>query len=584
MKERDKQKIAVIAGAGPAGLTAAYELKKRTDIDPIVCESAGIVGGLSRTVSYNGNRLDLGGHRFYTKSKRVQDWWFSILPVEIDSPDTQSRTVEEWGNVDDSDREVEYLLRIEDVNTKDINSVRNTQRYRRVREPAPNPEISDKVMLSRNRLSRIFFNNVFFPYPLSFSISVIRRLGIVQSGLFFLSYIKAHIFPKKDETYLDNFFINRFGNRLYEQFFRDYTEKVWGVPCSSIRADWGAQRIKGLSLRVALKHAIIDSFSRTTHKLKSDREISLINHFYYPKHGPGQMWSTVAEQVVGAGGDIRLSHSVNGVYIEDNEVTSVTVIDENGNSYQLECDYFFSTMPIKELVNMIRPKPPEEVLRVGNGLIYRDFFTVGITVKNLDVEIRNSNGLLSRLCNKLNLSLGTRVANVVPDNWIYIQDGSVKVGRIQIYNNWSPYMVSDPHNTVSLGLEYFANQEDDLWQMPDEELIDYAIEELERINFAKKSNVLDCHVERMTKAYPAYFGTYNELNTVYDYVNSVGNLFLVGRNGLHRYNNQDHSMMTAMLAVDLIEAKKLDKTIIFRCNIDSDYQEENPRSPTAPRV
>jgi protoporphyrinogen oxidase len=575
------KKLAIIAGAGPGGLTAAYELKKRTNIQPIIFEKTDSIGGISQTAKYKGNRIDLGGHRFYTKSQRVRDWWFSLLPVQ--AQENLDGITEQWSTINDANREVEYLLPTNvSLDGDSESSVLEKKRVKRVLQPAPYPDLTDEVMLSRKRLSRIFYNSSFFPYPLSISPEVIGRLGLVNSIWIFLSYIYAHTFPRSNEEYLDSFFINRFGKRLYETFFKDYTEKVWGVPCSHIRADWGAQRIKSLSLRKALLQAVKDMFLRDSQEKEEEREVSLINHFYYPKFGPGQMWEVAADRITEAGGSIFKKHNVSRLYLEDNRVSSVSVIDSDGVEKQQNCDYFISSMPLKELVNIISPPPPADVRKIADNLVYRDFITVGLLLKKLHVKTKASNSPFAKFFDHFREK--SPPLTTLPDNWIYIQDGIVRVGRVQIFNNWSPYLVADPENTIWLGLEYFANIGDDLWKMKDKDLLELGISELEKIGFIDQSDFIDGCVLRVPKAYPAYFGSYEYLSTVYDYFNTIPNIFLIGRNGLHRYNNQDHSMMTAMLAVDLIEAKQSDKKIIFECNIDSDYQEENPRSSTAPRI
>jgi len=582
MKSSDNsQKIAIIAGAGPAGLTAAYELKKRTNIQPIVFEKSDKIGGISQTAEYKGNRMDLGGHRFYTKSQRVKDWWFSLLPVQ--AQEDLDRIHEEWSAINDANREVEYLLPTKENDPKNSESqVHEQENFHRVLQPAPHPDLADEVMLSRSRLSRIFHNNCFFPYPLSISPSVVGRLGLSNSIRIFFSYLYAHAFPRSNEEYLDSFFINRFGKRLYEKFFRDYTEKVWGIPCGQIRADWGAQRIKGLSLSKALLQALKDMLPRDSKNLEKEREISLINHFYYPKLGPGQMWEVAASRITEAGGSIFKGHNVSQIYLEDNRVSSVSIVDRDGVERKQACDYFFSSMPVKELVSIISPPPPEEVRRIADGLVYRDFMTVGLLLKKLHIEPKTGNTIFAKFFDSFREK--SPPLTTLPDNWIYIQDGVVRVGRVQIFNNWSPYLVADPKNTIWIGLEYFVNKGDDLWEMEDKDMIELGVSEMGKIGFILREDFLDGCVLRVPKAYPAYFGTYEHLSTVYDYFNTIPNLFLIGRNGLHRYNNQDHSMMTAMLAVDLLKANKSDKKIIFECNIDSDYQEENPRSSTAPRI
>ncbi len=520
------QKVAIIAGAGPAGLTAAYELLKRTDVVPLVCEATDMIGGIAQTYNYKGNRIDIGGHRFFSKSDRIMKWWFAILPLQ--------------GKPAADDIEKHHDIDFAGGN-------------------APDPEQEDIVMLQRPRLSRIFYRRNFFPYPIGITLSVARRLGLWNTFMIGCSYIWRQMFPLKDETYLDAFYRNRFGDRLYKTFFEAYTEKVWGVPVHTIRADWGAQRVKGLSLKRAVMHAFKDLFSSDFKKAQEERETSLITRFYYPKYGPGQMWEEVAKQVKDLGGQIKMRHRVIGVHMDASKtaVKSVTLENvETGAREEIACDYFFSTMPVKHLVGMITPDVPARVREVADGLQYRDFLTVGLLLKKLNVERKGG------------------VDTDVPDNWIYIQEGDVRVGRVQVFNNWSPYMVADRKNSIWIGLEYFVNEGGDLWIMPDQELIDFGIKEMETIGFLKKEDVLDACVLRMPKAYPAYIGSYTQLPVVQDYVKSIPNLFLIGRNGMHRYNNQDHSMLTAMTAVDNILAGKTDHSNIWEVNLDMVYHEE----------
>src|SRR6185503_2046023 len=392
----------------------------------------------------------------------------------------------------------------------------------------------------------------------SITLGVARRLGLFNTLLIGMSYIKAQLRPIRDETYLDAFFVNRFGRRLYETFFRAYTEKVWGVPCSEIRADWGAQRIKGLSLKRAISHAIKDLLSSDFKKRQAERETSLITSFFYPKYGPGQMWETVARDVARRGGEIRLGHRVVGVCTEQGRVTAVEAEDEaSGQRYRLACDYFFSTMPVRELVAQMSPPPPKAVRETAAGLQYRDFLTVGLLLRKLHVRVN-----------------GARPIDRVRDNWIYVQDAGVQVGRIQIFNNWSPYMVADPRNTVWIGLEYFVNEGEPLWRMRDQDLVALGTRELETIGFLRADDVLDGCVLRMPKAYPSYVGTYEQLDVVRDWACSIPNLFLIGRNGMHRYNNQDHSMLTAMLAVDNIAAGVTQHGNLWDVNLETEYHEE----------
>lgn len=536
-------KIAVIAGAGPAGLTAAYELLARTDIMPLVFEETQMIGGIAQTYVYKGNRIDIGGHRFFSKSQRVMKWWFNILPRQgapaADSAEKQHQI--EYV----ADAVIRYLC------------PECADGERDVTRKAPDPEKEDEVMLQRPRLSRIFFRRSFFPYPISITLTVARRLGLLNTFLIGLSYIKAQMFPIKDETYLDAFYINRFGKRLYKTFFEAYTEKVWGVPVGQIKADWGAQRVKGLSLKRAVAHAVRDLLSSDFAKVQAERETSLITRFFYPKFGPGQLWETVAKQIQTCGGEVTMGTRVSGVHLKEGKVASVTVEDaRTGETREVACDYFFSTMPIKHLIPMMTPHPPAKIVEVAEGLQYRDFLTVGLLLNKLHVRERGKEPQAS-----------------VPDNWIYIQERDVRVGRVQVFNNWSPYLVADRKNTVWIGLEYFVFEGGDLWVRSDRELIDMGIAEMEKIEFLRKEDVLDACVLRVPKAYPTYIGSYDQLGTIREFVNDIPNLFLVGRNGMHRYNNQDHSMLTAMHAVDAIVNGTSDKAAIWSVNEEDDYHE-----------
>jgi len=553
------KRVAVIAGAGPAGLTAAYELLKRTDIVPIVFEETNVIGGIAQTFNYKGNRIDIGGHRFFSKSDRVTRWWLNILPLQ---GKPAADTVEKKHEIAyAAEAIVEYLCpecapfpSTPQPPPPGEEGEGSAKRYVR---PAPDPEKEDQVMLQRPRLSRIFFRRRFFPYPIAITLSVAWRLGVINTFLIGLSYIKAHFFPLKDETYLDAFYINRFGRRLYKTFFEAYTEKVWGVPCGKIRADWGAQRVKGLSLKRAVVHAVKDLLSSDFAKVQAQRETSLITRFYYPKFGPGQMWETVAGQVRGCGGAVHQRQRVDGVHVKDGRVEAVTVEDvETGEERRVPCDFFFSTMPIKHLIGRITPHPPSRVVEVAEGLQYRDFLTVGLLLRKLHIGEH-----------------GRKPQASVPDNWIYIQERDVRVGRVQVFNNWSPYLVADRKNTVWIGLEYFVYEGGDLWVRPDADMIDLGIREMEKINFLRREDILDACVLRVPKAYPAYIGSYDQLSVVEEYVNAIPNLFLVGRNGMHRYNNQDHSMLTAMHAVDNIVAGRTDKANLWAVNAEEEYHE-----------
>lgn len=524
---RMSQKTAIIIGAGPAGLTAAYELLEKSDIKPIVFEMSDTIGGIARTVNYKGNRIDIGGHRFFSKSDRVMDWWKKIMPL-------QSKP-----SKDDLLLDRQVLLS--------------------EAENALDPEEHDSVMLARNRLSRIFFLRKFFDYPVSLSKRTLMNLGLVRTMKIGFSYLKVRFFPIKKEKNLEDFFINRFGRELYATFFKDYTEKVWGVPCTEISSEWGAQRIKGLSIKKAVWHAMKSVFKKSKSLAQKDIETSLIGHFMYPKYGPGQMWEEVTKMIKEKGAEVHMEAQITGIYLDGKDVREIEVTFKNGEKKRVVGDFFFSTMPIKELVEVIDGKIAGNVKEVAQGLSYRDFITVGLLLKKLKIG---------------NETLKKTVGNIPPDNWIYIQERDVKVGRLQIFNNWSPYMVKDLENTVWLGLEYFCNIGDELWSKSDEEFIKFAIDELAKIDIINKENVLDATIIRMPKTYPSYFGTYNRFGELREFLDGIENLFLVGRNGMHKYNNQDHSMLTAMTAVENILSGRKDKSNIWAVNTEMEYHEK----------
>ncbi len=521
------RKIAIIIGAGPAGLTAAYELLHRSDIKPIVFEKSSDIGGISKTVVYKGNRIDIGGHRFFSKSERVMTWWQNILPLQ-GSP-----------SADDIILGRDVLLS--------------------AKEGAPDPGNEDLVLLVRNRLSRIFFLRSFFEYPISLKWSTFKKLGMMRVLKIGLSYSKARLWPIKHETSLEDFIINRFGRELYLIFFKDYTEKVWGVPCDSIKPEWGAQRIKGLSVSKAVLHALRSIVDRDTSLGQQNTETSLIEQFAYPKLGPGQLWEEVARQVKEKGAEIHMVSTVVGVQVSDGFVTGIMVKDGvTGLITEHRCDFLISTMPVQELIQAMNPEPPANVREVANGLQYRDFITVGVLLKKMKIK---------------NETVIPTVNDIVPDNWIYIQERDVKLGRLQIFNNWSPYLVKDP-GTVWVGLEYFCNEGDELWNKTDDEIAEFAIAELAHIDIIDKDDVLDSTVIRMQKAYPAYFGTYDDFYVIRNFTDRIENLFLIGRNGMHKYNNADHSMLTAMAAVENIITGNPTKDDIWRVNTEDEYHEK----------
>ena len=475
---RENRGPVVVIGAGPAGLTAAYELCK-AGISSVVLEKDKVVGGLSRTVAYKGYHFDVGGHRFFTKVKAVTAMWREVL--------------------------------------------------------------TEEQFLRRSRLSRIYYNKKFFYYPLR-PWNALFGLGVWNSILILLSYLKAQMLPDKTEETFEQWISNRFGKRLYRIFFKTYTEKVWGIPCGEIRADWAAQRIKGLSLLAAVKNALIRQHAGR----KGEVIASLINSFDYPERGPGQMWEAVAHTIQAKGCDLRLRADVERILWTSGRVTAVE-IESGGHREIVHGSHFVSTMPIKELIRKCNPLVPDHVRQAADRLSYRDFLTVALIVDRSDL---------------------------FPDNWIYIHDPDVKVGRIQNFKNWSPHMVPDARKTC-LGLEYFCFEGDGLWTTRDGDLIELGKKELQLLGLAKATDIEDGTVVRMPKAYPVYDAVYGEaLRTVREFLNGLGNLQLVGRNGMHRYNNQDHSMLTAMLAVKNILGANYD---LWKVNADEEYHEEVKR-------
>jgi protoporphyrinogen oxidase len=522
-------KTALLIGAGPAGLTAALEFLRRSDVHPIVLEASHEIGGISRTIRHNGNRIDIGGHRFFSKSDRVMNWWMDLMPPEA-SADTQ------------------HALRHQ-----------NKQRTLKVNSQGLSPETTDLVMLVRPRKSRIYFLRRFFDYPIKLTADTLRKLGLSRTVKIGLSYLLARLFPRKVEKSLEDFLINRFGRQLYLTFFKSYTEKVWGVPCQSISAEWGAQRIKGLSLTTAVLHFLKKAFSPSRDQAIQQKgtETSLIEKFLYPKYGPGQLWEHAADQIRSRGGEILLGWRATRLFVQGDRITAVEAVNDSGERQRFPADYVFSTMPVRELIDAMDTQIPSEVREVSDGLQYRDFITVGLLVNGLTVREADGGPLM--------------------DNWIYIQEPDVLVGRLQIFNNWSPYMVADPTKTW-IGLEYFCYQTDALWKMSDDELKKFAIAEVEKIGILRASDVTDAHVVRVPKTYPAYFGTYDRFHIIREFLDRYPNLYLVGRNGMHKYNNQDHSMLTAMTAVDNIIAGIEDKDNVWSINTEMEYHEEEVKN------
>lgn len=519
-------KTAIIIGAGPAGLTAAYELVTKTNIKPIILEKSNKIGGISRTEIYKGNRIDIGGHRFFSKSEIVMKWWQNILPLQ-------------------------GAPAIDEINLKSNSA--NKRIKEKLSLNGPDPEKTDNVLLIRTRLSRIFFLRRFFNYPISLNWEVIRSLGFLKIVKIGWTYLIVRLFPITNIKSLEDFFISRFGKELYETFFKDYTEKVWGVPCAEISASWGAQRIKKLSISRTILHAIKSNLIKNKSIDQKNTDTSLIEQFMYPKLGPGLMWETVTKIIIEKGGVIIKDANVLNLNIINNNVEEVGYFNQELNSTTiLKADYFFSTMPIKHLIMSFGEKAPKEVRKISDGLKYRDFITVGLLLNKLKID--NTNGKVS-------------------DNWIYIQEKEVKIGRLQIFNNWSPYMVLD-REKVWIGLEYFCNKGDDLWSMDNKKFVEFAIKELASIDIIDVDQVLDSTIIKVPKAYPAYFGTYSQFKIISDFTDTLGNLFLVGRNGMHKYNNQDHSMLTAITAVNNIIKGIKDKSNIWSINLEEEYHEK----------
>ncbi len=470
--------------------------------------------------------MDIGGHRFFSKSDKVMDWWQNILPL-------QGRPA------------------IDDI-------ILNREMELSKEKEAADPEKTDLVMLIRHRISRIFFLRAFFDYPISLKWNTFKKLGMVKIIKIGLSYMKIQLLPIKVEKSLEDFLINRFGKELYFLFFKDYTEKVWGVPCNGIKPEWGAQRIKGLSITKAVIHAIKSFFKKDSSIAQKKIETSLIEQFTYPKLGPGQLWEEVARQIKEKGGEIFINEKVVGIKSSKDMISKISVKNERTNVItEIECDYAFSTMPVQDLIQSMDPAPPEIVSKVADGLMYRDFITVGVLLKKMKI---------------INETTIPTINKIVPDNWIYIQERDVKLGRLQIFNNWSPYMVKDS-DTVWIGLEYFCNEGDELWSMSDDDFSEFAINELAQIDIIDRDDVLDSTVIKIPKTYPAYFGSYDNFHVIRDFTDKIENLFLIGRNGMHKYNNADHSMLTAMAAVENIVDNIKSKDNIWQVNAEEEYHE-----------
>jgi protoporphyrinogen oxidase len=565
----------VIIGGGPAGLTAGLSfLQKSTEYEIIILESENQLGGLSRTHQYKGNRMDIGGHRFFSKSDEVMQWWLNLMPVdqsalvgdlipqsnddsELLSPEKKQKI---QINYQGKSREIE----IDSLSNKRLNdeehfdfadeTIHAGGQYLEIEANEANSNFHVQTgnvpkMLIRNRLSRIYYLRKFFKYPINLSWQTLRNLGIVRVIRVGISYVYARLFPIRNEKNLEEFFINRFGKELYKTFFQSYTEKVWGVKCSEISAEWGAQRIKGLSITEAIKHALFKKKGKDISQ--KNVETSLIERFLYPELGPGQMWELVGQKIQEKGGQIILGATVNVIGIVGEKVGSIEYKNSKGETIEIQdVGHVLSSMPIQHLINEIKGREvPKEVKEIAEGLIYRDFITVGL--------------LLRKFKNHVELK----------DNWIYIQESDVRVGRLQIFNNWSPSLVENP-NYYWVGLEYFCQQNDDLWSKSDEEMIAFAREEMVKLNLVERDDILDGTSLRVPKTYPAYFGSYDRFDVLMQFLDSIPNLYPIGRNGMHRYNNQDHSMLTAFRSVDSILYGNINKKSIWEINTEMEYHEE----------
>jgi protoporphyrinogen oxidase len=516
----------LVIGAGPAGLTAGLELLRAGHPQVTLLEATQAIGGISRTVEYKGNRIDIGGHRFFSKSDWVMDWWRDVLPVARPAGGGDARL-----------------------------AYQGQQRLLGASQ-ATASESDDAVMLVRSRQSRIYFGGNFFDYPLKPGPDLVRKMGVGRCLQFAGSYLAAAARPIQPERTLEDFFINRFGRQLYRQFFKDYTEKVWGVPCRDISADWGAQRIKSLSIGTAARQALKKLVTGSA----GTEQTSLIESFLYPKYGPGQMWEAAAREFERLGGQLLRGLSVDEIHREDRRITRVLARDEAGQRLAFDAGAFVSTMPIRELAQALRPAADAPALAIASGLEYRDFITVGLLYRRMSPKVAGK-------------------ARHVNDNWIYIQEPGVKVGRVQVFNNWSHYMVADP-DTVWLGLEFFARDDDALWAMSDDALKSLAVREMQQLGLADEAELLDGTVLRQPKAYPGYFGTaFQRFDELRGWLDGLDNLYLCGRNGMHRYNNQDHSMLSARLAAQAIMkggGGKASRDAIWAVNIDDDYHEQAP--------
>ncbi len=525
---KSNDKIAIIMGAGPAGLAAAYELALHSDIKPIVIEMDGQVGGLAKTIDYEGWRFDIGPHRFFSKSPEINKLWEEILPKQ--------------GQLSQEDKELGRKLDLSD------------------KLGAPNPDEENQIMLVKQRLTRIYHRRRFFDYPIKLSFSNLKKLGGWQVISILSGYIWARLKPIKPEKNLEDFFINRFGRPLYETFFKDYTEKVWGVSCQEIPKSWGAQRVKQLSVSKIISEAV----KQTLKPNRKTSETSLIDSFLYPKFGAGQMFEEMAKKIITKGGIIKTSHQIIALQTEGKKIISLRVKNlQTGNEETIAGDFFLSSLAIKDLVEMMdgAARASQEI---AAGLSYRDLILVALAYNHL--SLKNKTKIKTR-------------NDLIPDNWIYVQEKGAKLGRLDIFNNFSPWMLKN-QDKVLIGAEYFCQEGNAWWQMSDTELIEMASTELATMGIAEKDELITGNVHRQTKAYPAYLGSYNRFSELKDYLNSWENIFLIGRNGQHRYNNMDHSMLTGLKAAQALINYQTEQDLqnskheIWQINTEDDYHEK----------
>jgi len=514
-------KTIVVIGAGPAGLTTAYELLARSrGLRVIVLETLDVVGGISRTINADGNRMDLGPHRFFSKSKEATDWFLSMLPMQ-GAPALDDRKL---------------------------------GRACAIAEGGPDPEKTDRVTLRRTRISRIFFRRKFFDYPISLKPRLFVNMGFWTTIVAGCSYTRAVLFPRKERS-LEDFYVNRFGRKLYSMFFERYTENLWGRHPSQIDPSWGAQRVKGVSVLAVLREALAKAVGAGGRRKD---ESWLVDWFLFPKFGAGQLWETAAEKIRELGGEIRLGTRAVAFQRDEAGLVSGVVCERNGERYAIPCGALVSSMPVKDLVAGI-PDAPADIVRIAAGLPYREYRILGAVLKRL--LLRNTTRIKT-------------FGNIVPDDWIYVHDRSVRMGRFQISNNFSPYVVKNPESEVFVGLEYFCSEGDDLWEMSEENFAALGVREMTALGMIEGvADVVSTLSVRVEKAYPAYFDTYEEFPKLRKWLDTIPNLYCVGRNGQHRYNNMDHSMCTGFEAARAILAGSSDRTALWNVNTEREYHE-----------